>query len=706
MPSDDRLIADEPEKESDEERLARFKTDIEKDSSDQEDQRERANAEMRFIYTPGGHWEDWQESQFSNRTKIQLDITSDAKNRFIANYNNNRMGMDFKPDDDATTDKDAEFLAGVARKDFSQHGGKNAQDNAVDEVAVVGYGAIKLATKFEDPEDPENQNQRVVFREVYEAYNTIYWDRAAKAIDKSDARYVTELEEFTEDSYKIAFPDASAVSAFEPRDRRWMNDRSSTTERIFVATRYEIVKRKETFHLYNNLETGKVDAYSEEDHEKIKDELAANELMEFEKERKIIRQRVMKTVFSGGEILEETREIPGKHLPIIPFYGFRGYVDGVEFYIGLVRRLMDPQRLFNVFASKLAEKAASHDRDTPILDQRQVENPDVRATWENDNLAYKLLDPLPDVNGNLMPPAPIGYTKPSQLDPSIVAIIGIITEHVQQITGGMPQDSIDPNSSGKALNAMLKRENQNTQDMMDNIANAVKRMGEVYQAIASDIYNTPRSLRTLGKDGIEGKVSLLGQVLDEETGELVTANVLSGKRFMAFADTGPLYDTDREQSVEELKGMLDALSQTEAGAKYTPAIIAMILQNITGPNLEPLKKIVRQDMMIQGLIDPETDEEKQFVQQAQQPKDDPQAQLAKSLGEQAESEGRERDSKVLVNTADASKKAAEEREILAGIEMDQAKTEADILSDQQKNLLAIRKQIFEDARQLPLAEVN
>lgn len=689
-------------KEEDSERLARFKQQLADDADTSEVQREKANEDMRFIHADGGMWEDYLEDEFENRVKLQFDITSPYKNRFIGEYNLNRVGVEYKPDEDSVTDDDAELLTGIRSADFRQFFGKMAQDNAVDELATCGRGDYKIATRFEDEGDPENDNQRIVYRTIHEGYNAVIWDKSAKTITKQDARWCHELTQFTDSSFKDEFPDFKPVSAYTPENYRSTSWLQGQEDIIYVATRYEVIRKRVTVFVYRNLESGEMETYFKEDHEQIKDELQADEFREFVRERKVIRQHVEKTVFSGDAILQETKRIPGKWIPIITMYGYRGFVDGVEWYKGLVRGLKDPQRVFNTQISQITENAASRGQDVPIFDPKQMLG-DIANHWADmNNKAFMLADSLTDDDGKIVHTGPVGYVKPSQLDQSTAALMQIVTDYVQQATGGAPQDTLDPDASGKAIQALLKRENLNTQDMMDNIANAIEWEGVVYQSIASEIYNTPRIMTTLGKDGTEGKAKLLELVLDEETGKLVESNTISGKRFRAYADIGPQYDTQREQMVEELKGMLEALSKTEAGSKYTPAVIAMILQNVSGPGLEPLKKLVKQDMMLQGLAKPETDEEKQFIAQAQQPKEDPQAKLIEALAIRETSEARERDSKTILNTANANKAIAQIQEILAGIQMDQAETQSDILVNQATAQANINKQAFENAQELPL----
>lgn len=678
------------------EKLSQFTLEITKDADVVSDQRDKANEDMRFIHVSGGMWEGFLEDEFSDRTKLEFDIISNYINRFIGQWNQNRLGVEYKSDDSKTSDEDAELLNGIYRADFRQFSGKMSVDNAVDEQATCGYGCFKLATKFVDDEDPENDDQRIEWRPIHNAYNTVIWDKAAKRIDKRDARHCTELIMFTRDSFEDAYPGKSVVSAYEPRTRRFQNFERSNPEIIYIAKRYEVVRKKVSVFVYNDLTSGKIETYSEEDHKLIEDELKSNEFKTFVRKRKIINQTVETTLFSGEEILEETKRIPGKWIPIIAIYGYHAYIDGVEWYRGLVRKLMDAARLYNMQISQLAENSASSGQDVPIFDPKQMEG-GIGDLWADKNTKpYLLARALRDNDGNIVQAGPIGYDKAPQLDGNTQALLGIVPAFVQDSTGGAPQDTVDPNASGKAIIALQKREDLNTQALNDNIANSMEWSGVVYGSMAAEVYSSKRMVNLIGKDGTESEKHLLKTTLDEETGKLIESNDLTGKKFRVYADVGPQYDTLKEQTVEDLKGMLTVLGSQPGGQQYTDAIIATILENIDGVGLGPLKDVVRRNMIAQGLIKPETDEEKAQLQQAQEAAQQPteQQQLIAAATEQAQGEARERESKVLDNTASANLKTANAQKVLSDIQVDQAGAE----NDRIKTLADVREQVFKSAQ--------
>ena len=683
-------------KESSDQMLDRYKKDIQKDADVVLEQRDKANEDMRFVNVVGGMWEGFLEDQFNDRTKLEFDIISNYIQRYIGQWNQSRVGVEYKANDRATSDEDADLINGIYRADFREFSGKMSIDNAVDEQATCGYGAFKLATKFVDEEDPENDHQRIEWRPVHNAYNSIFWDKAAKRIDKRDAVHCTELISFTPESFSKKYPDKDPVSAYHPNSRRFYNIDSADAQSslIYVAKRYEIKREEVNVFVYSNVADGKVEVYSEEDHKLIEEELETNQFKNFLRKRKILKQSVYVTVFSGEDILEKPRRVAGKYIPIIPVYGYHAYIDGCEWYRGLVRKLMDAARLYNMQISQLAENSASTGQEIPIFDPSQMEG-GISELWADRNTKpYLLARALRDNDGNIVAHGPTSYLKPSSLDANTQSLLQIVPSFVAATTGGAPQDTIDPNASGKAINALQKREDLNTQAMTDNISNAIEWSGSVYESIAQEVYSEKRSVNTISKDGTESTKELLKSVLDENTGRLTETNNLEGKKFRVYSDVGPQYDTLRQQTVDDLKGMLEVLRSQEGGQQYTDAIIATILENVTGVGLGPLKDIVRRNMLMQGIVKPETDQEKEMIAASQQPQGDPQAELVAAAAQQALAEARERESKVLDNTASAQLKQVKAQKTLNDIQIDNE----NVRSKQITTLADIRNQVFENVQ--------
>ena len=292
----DVILGIEPDQEtlSDEEKLSKFRLDLHNDAAITEDQRDKANRDFRFIHAVGGQWEGVNANNFNTRSKFQLDLTSPFKNSFMTEWNKNRINVEFKPDDSATTDKDAENLNSVFRADYLQNSGEVSTDNAVDEIATGGYGGIKLSTFFVNPNDPEDERQRIQFNPIFNAYNALFWDSAAKRIDKADARWVTEILQYNRTAFETAFPGKDVTSAFTPFSRKSENvsNNENSPDIIYVGKRYEVVEKKQKVFVYMNLRLERMEHFTEKDHEEKKEELNANPFMIFRRERSIVERFV------------------------------------------------------------------------------------------------------------------------------------------------------------------------------------------------------------------------------------------------------------------------------------------------------------------------------------------------------------------------------------------------------------------------------
>lgn len=679
----------------DSETIQQYKDELQTDYEHVKVQSDLADEDMRFINVDGGQWEDYGSSSNDDRVKLEVDIVSDYVYRFVGEWNQNRVGVEFKPED-GSTDEDAELLNGIYRADYRQNSGKMSVDNAVDETATVGYGCFKLVAFFEDEGDPENDKQRIKWEPINNAYDTVIWDSAAKRIDKRDATRCTELVPFTKKSFAENWPNAKPVSAFKPDDRFNSDIGTNATDVVYVAVRYEIVEKKETFHIFNNMQTDKVESYSDKEYEEKKDEISKDELRKFVRVRKVKVKTVEKVVFSGEEILEKPVRIAGKYIPIIAMYGYHAFVDNSERYRGLVRKLKDPAKLFNSQVSQLAENSGSSGQEVPIFTEDQIEGHE--DDWaDRNNKPYLLLNPMRDDDGNIVATSPTSYVKPPQLDGSTAALLQIVPNYVQQVTGKVPEETKNPDASGKAIRESRKIENLNTQPVTDNIFNAIEWSGVVYEAMASDgIYTTQRMVNTLSKDGTESPEMLLKSEFDSETGRQKLVNNLNGKKFRAYADIGPQYDTLREQTVEDVKGALDLVSQIPNAQEYLNPMLAVMFENMNGVGLGPLKEMNRKQMILQGLVKPKTDEEKKMLaeQQAAAQQPDSQQELVAAAANQANAEARERESKVLDNAAAANKKTAETQQILSEMAISEETAKVNNI----KTLADIRRAVFEGAQ--------
>ncbi|HEY9468720.1 MAG TPA: portal protein, partial [Propionibacteriaceae bacterium] len=102
-------------------------------------------------------------------------------------------------------------------------------------------------------------------------------------------------------------------------------------------------------------------------------------------------------------------------------------------------------------------------------------------------------------------------------------------------------------TSGKAIMARQQEGDTATFDYQDALNFGIQSTGEILLSALPKVYDTPRSMRVLGKDGAEDFVQLYQPTPDGKV-----LNDLSAGKYDVTVTTGPSYDTQRMEFVDAL----------------------------------------------------------------------------------------------------------------------------------------------------------
>jgi hypothetical protein len=226
------------------------------------------------------------------------------------------------------------------------------------------------------------------------------------------------------------------------------------------------------------------------------------------------------------------------------------------------------------------------------------------------------------------------------------------------------------------MKAVFARENSTTQVISNHIIESLGQVGRVYRSKAADIYTRSMMKKSISADGTLTNVELNKVFLDPQNANSININDLSQGRFSTTVDVGPMYETQQEATVDSIERLLEKLPPE---SPLQSAAISMWISNQQGIGLEPLKKLNRRNMIEQGLIDAETDEEKQALQQSQQ-KEDPNKKLMDAAAEEALGNAKYSTARADGQTAKTAKEMADVGKIQAETEKVKADT-AEIVVD-------------------------
>lgn len=584
--------------------------------------REQASDDLVFYYVT--QWDDNLLSESQLQYRGQFDILRKAGRQIMSSLAANPVQVDFEPKAESRMDG-ADLMDGLYRSDDRVNSSVEAYNIASNESVVCGFGAWMLYTEYQTNMIGDF-NQVIRRKPLYEANNKVFWDPNAKLQDKSDAVYVSILHSYTPEAYRKLVAEMTGVDeddvdmqSFKHPEESYTFPWYSQNEIVYVSEFFHREKVKDKVVLLVS-PLGSELTMRESDLEDVMDELI-EEGYEIEAEKEIERWQVTRYLASGAEVIDES-VIAGQNIPVVPMYGERGFVEDEEYYEGITRLAKDPQRLRNFQMSYLADIVSRSPRPKPIFYPEQVQGFEhmYEENGADNNYPYLLQNPM-NVNGEPLPLGPVAQMPEQTMPQALIASIELSRQAVEDVANaGLPQDIADPDLSGKAVYALQNRLDNQSAVYQQNMKHAKRRDGEIYASMAAEVYDAPRPVTLTLPDGQRKQAEIMESVMDRDTGEMVTMNDITNIEFDVFADIGPAYSTQKEQTKEDL---IRLLGMVQPGTPEFQMLLLKYLNLTDGSDMSDVREYANKQLVLAGFKEPETDEEKAMVQQAQQAANQP-----------------------------------------------------------------------------------
>lgn len=620
-------------------------------------QETRAHALLcrRFISIPGAMWEGPWGEQFEHSIKVEVDKVSKGLEKIVNDYRANRIVPDFRPAGGKGDQETADTLDGIHRADSYHFKAQQARDNAFEEAAAGGFGAYRLLNDYADPLDKDSDAQRInPGLLIADADQRVFFDPNSKLYDKSDARYAFVLTAIARDTFD---EDHQGKAASWPESRLSEAVEWFAPDQIIVAEYYEVEEKREDLLIFTHTLTNEEERW-------WRSEITPAEIAELQGlgnrlvTRKRMRRRVCKYLMTGAEVLEDHGEIAGDQIPVVPVYGKRWFVDGVERFRGHVSKLMDQQRVYNAKVSKLMETDALAPREKPIFLAEQMP-PELAAKWadqERSRHPFALVNPVIDEQGNYVAMGPVGMISPPQVAPVTAQLLQIAAQDLATESED-GADEVVANTSAQAMDIAATRVDAKSGLYLDNMRQSVQREGEVYLSMAGDCYWEPgREVETMTEDGDDGTAKLQEPFVDQ-SGVYRLKNDFARGSYKVIADVTEATATRRDKTIRSSLAIAEkAIAAGDMELSQACLITAVV--NSDGEGIDDLKAYARKKGLQIGLIEPNEEEKAAMAEAEQQP--DPNAVLAEAQSKALE--------------AQAAKDAAQASESESKIELNRAKT--------------------------------
>ena len=504
--------------------------------------RSLAIADTRFVMGDadnGWQWPDDVARRRDSQKKVRLTVNGTAQhcNQIINGIRSNRPAAKVRPADSKSDKRTAEILEGLLRNIHASGNADIASDTAAEHAIYGGEGYWRVRTEYENE---RSFNQRIVIDPIANPCLVII-DPNAKLPTRADAKWGFIFEDVPKSELEVEYPGIEPANWQGVEDPRGWHDKVRIAEYFWCSYRADELWFMPDGSTVLKSEAGPV----------------ADKPVKTRKTR--IPQWHWAKLVGGEEKPVESRDWPGKYLPIITVIGKEVNVDGEIIRKGIVRDLKDPARIVNYSYSETVETLALQTKSPYLVADEVLEGHE--DVWKSANLETRAYLPWNayDSEGNQLPKP--SREAPPQMSVGQVQLLQLSTEQMRAASGqqnanfGIRSEA----SSGVGIQRLKQQGEIATFHYPDNLSRALEYEAVVIIDLIQKVYDTRRVERILGLDGEEEMATLdpanmqaYSEQRDEVTREIERIFNPTLGLYDIVIDTGPSYQTQRQEAFAAL----------------------------------------------------------------------------------------------------------------------------------------------------------
>jgi hypothetical protein len=479
-----------------------------------------------------------------------------------------RLAIQFAPKGNGASQDVAEAYEDIVRAIQADSRAHLARQWAFERTAKCGRGFYRILTEYANDGDNDLD---IVYRRILNQ-SSVYLDPAAQEPDWSDGRWAFVTDDMPLAQYKTRFP-KSKLTTFDQGELTGIGNDcpgwvTSTEDgqvvRVAEYWRVEAEKVRVTLYILPD-GTEKNLADDDEVPEGAQPAISpAGALIQ----REVSRPKVKWCLINAIEELE-SRDWPGRYIPIIPVLGREANINGERRFTGVVRPAMDAQRSYNFMTSAAVEAIGLAPRAPWVAYAETLEG---YESWWNQantrNFPYLPIKAARDASGAVLPPP-----QRSVLEPAIQAITLARQQADTDIKGttGVFDPSLGNLSpserSGKAILALQKQSEQGTGVYLDNLAQmSMLYEGKILKDLIPKVYSRKgRVVPGVGEDDNRRQM-MIGQPFKVQNGQPVASNEqdaetidLAAGEYAVAVTIGKSFTTRREEGVSQMGELAQAV---------------------------------------------------------------------------------------------------------------------------------------------------
>jgi hypothetical protein len=505
----------------------------------------RKQAKYDLEFNEGlNHWDSqYITSESMDSPELTINLTDALTRRVVNNMKQQRPRGKAHPVGEGATIETSEVINGIGRHVEYRSEASVAYDKGGTLAVICGWGYWRMISEYVAPNSFDQDIRILPIMNIF----SVYLDPSAIMPTACDMGWGLISIKMKRTEFKRKHPRAENASW---SDEMGEGDDWEDKESIRLAEYFRIIEKPEKLY---SLRTSKGEEFTRFKSEMPSDESLVAAGIEVVDERDSGRREVQWFLLNGRKVVDR-KIIPGTWIPIIRCEGNAADVDGKIMRRGMVRAMVDPQRMVDYGEVAKIKRLGLTPQSPWVAAEGQL---DGHPEWTDANtkatavLTYKPVT-IQTAQGEIPLPPP-QRQPPAQLEAGFAEFTAGMRSNLLAVAG-MPnepgQDEQGQVVSGRAIDRRQHLSDQSHFQYYDNQTLAIAHTWRIMLEWIPHYMSEERMQRIIGEDGQPRMVKINEKSTDP--GVTAVKNDIDVGRYDVVMDTGPGYDTKRQEGSDSL----------------------------------------------------------------------------------------------------------------------------------------------------------
>jgi hypothetical protein len=457
-----------------------------------------------------------------------------------------RPGIRVHPDGSAT-DKMGDIVQGMCRAIEADSSADAVYDTGFLHCVVGGRGYWRVISEYVPG---ANFNQVLRIRSIADP-GTVKTDVDFELPDGSDINFAFIEERIKKTRFERRYPNAQPISwDVTGVARQWMEK-----DGLVIADWYRRVPKTRKLLLMSDGAVGWAHEFTDAVREQ-----AAQRGVTVKRERDVETFGIEWYTLAGGQQFIDVHDWAGSIIPVVCCMGDAIMVEGRRVFQGLIRQAKDAQFLFNFERSAMVQRMSLSPLAPWVGPIEAFEG--FEEMWRDANVEPFGYLPYNTVDDEKQPIPPPQRMEPTALESSWMAAAQAAQGDLRSIMG-MYENTLGmkgQETSGRAILAREKIGDNSTFHFADNLARAIALTGRIIIECIPKYYDKKRIVALVGEDG-ERTQQMINQPVPnaqapDDPAQMIIENDVTEGEFRVVPNSGPSYQTKREETTDFLTDMV------------------------------------------------------------------------------------------------------------------------------------------------------